>query len=68
MIESLIYLIIVLIIAGVVIWGARSILAVIPMDPTIKRVVDVLIVVIMVVIVLVVLLRLVGMIPSTMRL
>jgi len=62
MIRALIVLIIWLIIAGVVLWAARYIADALPLDPIIKRVINVVATVVAVIIVLIALLQLVGII------
>lgn len=63
MISTLIMLIVYLIIAGIVWWAAREIIAIIPMDERIKRVVNVLLIVLIALIILYALTPLIGHIP-----
>jgi hypothetical protein len=60
MIHALIVLIIWLIIAGVVLWALRYIASALPLDPTIRTVINVVATVVAVIIVLVALLNLIG--------
>jgi len=52
MAQSLISIVIALIVAGFLLWALRQIIALIPMDPWLKQVVDVLILIVVVAIVL----------------
>ena len=61
MAESLLSIILTLVVLGVIVWAVREIVAVLPLDATIRRVVDVLVLVVVIVIVVSVLARLLGM-------
>jgi hypothetical protein len=60
MIRALIELIIWLIIAGVVLWAARYVANALPLDPTIKTIINVVATVVAVIICLIALLNLIG--------
>lgn len=63
MIESIIYLIAVLLIVGVIWWGVNQVLGVIPVPEPIRTVIHVLLIVLLCIVVIYVLLGLVGTIP-----
>ena len=64
MIQVLIQLIIYLLIIGVIFWAVRYIADSLPLDPTIKNMINVVITVIAVIVVLIVLLNLLGMLTG----
>ena len=61
MIAILINIVIWLLIVGVVFWAIKYIASILPLDPTIKRAIDVVITVFAVIVVLIILLNLIGM-------
>jgi len=62
-ITTLIYIILVLVVTGVIIWGIQQLLPLIPMDPRFRTVINVLITVLVVCIVVYVIAGLLGAVP-----